>query len=184
MSRTIDRFTARPTRNEVLLAFRGLVEQVRLGLHDGRRLIRRLIAASHTSTDGSTVQVTSSPTPLVSVPLVVLRPTTAREQIELHDLVQILGADGYQVAPRGPQWVVYTEIADRRKPAIGRSAQDRRRSQPRWATGVGAIVLDTRSGTPNRLHHPDRCRPEGHDVTARGCRFRVAWRTAPLQPGG
>ena len=127
MSRTIDRFTARPTRNEVLLAFRGLVEQVRLGLHDGRRLIR-LIAACHTSADGSTVQAPSSPTPLVSVPLVVLRPTTAREQIELNDLVQILGADGYHVAPRGPQWVVYTEIADRRKPAIGRSAQDRRRS--------------------------------------------------------
>jgi hypothetical protein len=128
MSKTIDRFTARPTRNAVLLAFRGLVEQVRLGLHDGRRLIRRLIAACPTSTDGRTVQVPSSPTPLVSVPLVVLRPTTAREQIELNDLVQILGADGYHVASRGPQWVVYTEIADRRKPAIGRSAQDRRRS--------------------------------------------------------
>jgi hypothetical protein len=127
MSTTIDRLAARPTKNEVLLAFRGLVEQVRLGLHDSRRLIRRLIAC-HASTAGRTIQVPSSPTPLVSVPLVVLRPTTAREQIELHDLVQVLGADGYHVAPRGPHWVVYTEIADRRKPAIGRSAQDRRRS--------------------------------------------------------
>jgi hypothetical protein len=40
--------------------------------------------------------------------------TTDREQIELNSLVQSLSAEGYQVDPRGPQWVVYTEIADRR----------------------------------------------------------------------
>jgi hypothetical protein len=141
--------TGRIERNEVLLAFRGLIEQVRLGLRDGRRLIRRLIAACEMSTGSSTAQMTSSPTPLVSVPLVVLRPTTDREQIELDDLVQSLGADGYQVAPRGPQWVVYTEIADRRKSAVGGSPQDRR-----GLAGMGearAIVLETRPETPGRL---------------------------------
>jgi hypothetical protein len=179
MSRTIDRFTARPTRNEVLLAFRGLVEQVRLGLHDGRRLIR-LIAACHTSADGSTVQAPSSPTPLVSVPLVVLRPTTAREQIELNDLVQILGADGYHVAPRGPQWVVYTEIADRRKPAIGRSAQDRRRSS-RGGRREWERSCWTRSSSRIFSHgdHADSIM----DVTGTTTPIDVARRAMTSQPG-
>ena len=114
-----------PKRNEVVFAFRGLVDQVRLGMRDGRRIIRRFIGACETPADSSRVQIISSPT-LVSVPLVVLRPTTAREEIELADLVQRLGADGYQVAPRGPQWVVYTEINDRRKAAIEGSAPERR----------------------------------------------------------
>ena len=114
-----------PKRNEVVFAFRGLVEQVRLGMRDGRRIIRRLIGACETPADSSRVQIISSPT-LVSVPLVVLRPTTAREEIELADLVQRLGADGYQVAPRGSQWVVYTEIGDRRKAAVGGSPPERR----------------------------------------------------------
>jgi hypothetical protein len=141
--------TGRIERNEVLLAFRGLVEQVRLGMRDGRRLVRRLIAACEVSIGSGRVQMTSSPTPLVSVPLVVLRPSTDREQVELNDLVQRLGVDGYQVAPRGPQWVVYTEIADRRKSPIGGSAQDRR-----GFAGMGearAIVLETRLETPGWL---------------------------------
>ena len=153
MSTTIDRLAARPTKNEVLLAFRGLVEQVRLGLHDSRRLIRRLIAC-HASTAGRTIQVPSSPTPLVSVPLVVLRPTTDREQIEIHDLVQRLGADGYQVTPRGPQWVVCTEIADRRMSAIGGSPQDRR-GLAAMARGARAMAFETRPDTPELTF---RCR--------------------------
>ena len=112
--------------NEVRLTFRALIEQVRLVLRDGRRLIRRLIAVCETSTRSSRVQMASSPAPLVSVPLVVLRSTTEREQIELNDLVQSLSAEGYQVTRRGPQWVVYTEITDRRTSVIGRSPQDGR----------------------------------------------------------
>jgi hypothetical protein len=99
---------------EVRLAFRAFIEQVRLVLRDGRRLIRRLIAVCDTSRGSSSVEMTNSPAPLASVPLVVLRPTTEREQIELNDLVQSLSAEGYQVTRRGPQWVVYTEITDRR----------------------------------------------------------------------
>jgi hypothetical protein len=101
--------------NEVRLAFRALIEQVRLVLRDGRRLIRRLIAVCDTSRRSSRVRVTSSPAPLASVPLVVLRSTTEREQIELNDLAESLSAEGHQVARRGPQWVVYTQITDRRK---------------------------------------------------------------------
>jgi hypothetical protein len=100
--------------NEVRLAFRALIEQVRLVLRDGRRLFRRLIAVCDTSRRSNTVHMTSSRAPLASVPLVVLRSTTEREQIELNDLVQTLSAEGYQVARHGPQWVVYTEISDRR----------------------------------------------------------------------
>ena len=110
--------------NEVRLAFRALIEQVRLVLRDGRRLIRRLIAVCDTSRGSSSVEMTNSPAPLASVPLVVLRSTTEREQIELNDLVQSLSAEGYQVARRGPQWVVYTEITDRRTSV--RSPQDGR----------------------------------------------------------
>ena len=117
--------TRQAEMNEVLLAFRALVEQVRLVLRDGRRLIRRLIAVCETSTRSRRVQMTNSPAPLASVPLVVLRSTTEREQIELNDVVQSLSAEGYQVARRGPQWVVYTEITDRRKSGIG-SPQNRR----------------------------------------------------------
>src|SRR5216684_7290154 len=117
--------TRRTDMNEVLLASRALVEQVRLMLRDGRRLIRRIIAVCETS-KCSRVQVTSRPTPLASVPLVILRSTTEREQIELNNLVQSLSAEGYQVAPRGPQWVVYTEIPDRRKSPIGDSLQSSR----------------------------------------------------------
>jgi hypothetical protein len=113
----------RVERNEVLLAFRSFVEQVRLGLREGHRLVRRLIEPGETS---SRIHTTSSPTPLVSVPLVVLAPTTDREQIELDDLAHTLGAAGYEVAPRGAQWVVYTEIPDRRKLVTGGSAHDRR----------------------------------------------------------
>jgi capsid protein len=109
--------------NEVRLAFRALLEQVRLVLRDGRRLIR---AVWDTSRRSSRVHVTSSPAPLASVPLVVLRSTTEREQIELNDLVQNLSAEGYQVARHGPQWVVYTEITDRRKSPIRRSPHDER----------------------------------------------------------
>jgi CheY-like chemotaxis protein len=70
--------------------------------------------------------MTTGPTPLAVVPLVVLRSTTEREQIELHDLVQSLSAEGYQVVGRGPQWVVYTEITDRRRSVIGESPQSSR----------------------------------------------------------
>ena len=112
--------------NEVRLAFRALLEQVRLVLRDGRRLISRLIAACEPSKRSNSVQLTSRPTPRASVPLIVLRPTTDREQIELNDLAQSLSAEGYQVAPRGPQWVVFTEIDDRRKSVVGESTEDSR----------------------------------------------------------
>ena len=140
--------TGRPERREVVLAFRGFVEYVRLGVRDGRKLICRLIAGFETSTGSSSSRApgTSSATPLVSVPLVVLRPTTDREQVEIHDLVQRLGADGYQVTPRGPQWVVYTEIADRRMSAIGGSPQDRR-GLAAMARGARAMAFETRPDT-------------------------------------
>jgi hypothetical protein len=139
--------TGRIERNEVLLAFRGLIEQVRLGLRDGRKLIHRLVAGCETSTGSSRAHMTRGSTSLVSVPLVVLRPTTDREQIEIHDLVQRLGADGYRVTPSGPQWVVYTEIADRRNSAIGGSAEDRR-GLAAMAREARAIGLETRPDTP------------------------------------
>jgi hypothetical protein len=109
--------------SEVAVAFRTLLEQLRLVVRDSRRLVRRLVAACETSKRPSSVRTTSSPAPLASVPLVVLRSTTEREQIELNDLALNLSAEGYQVARRGPQWVVYTEITDRRKSATGRSPQ-------------------------------------------------------------
>jgi hypothetical protein len=131
--------TGRTEMDEVHLAFRALIEQVRLVLRDGRRLTRQLIAACETSKRSSRVEMTSRPAPLVSVPLVVLRSTTEREQIELDDLVQSLSAEGCQVARRGPQWVVYTEIADRRKSGIGQSPQDSR--------GTAAMSEQVRSGS-------------------------------------
>jgi CheY-like chemotaxis protein len=133
--------------NEVLLAFRALVEQVRLVWRDGRRLVRRVIAACGTSKRGTRAQMTSSPAPLASVPLVVLRSTTDREQTELSDLVQSLSAEGYQVAPRGPQWVVYTEISDRRKSVIGESPQDSR--------GITALNERVRSGSLRKRRRDD-----------------------------
>jgi GAF domain-containing protein len=114
---------SRTEMDEVSVAFRTLLEQLRLVVRDSRRLVRRLVAACETSKHRSRVPMTSSPAPLASVPLVVLRSTTEREQIELNDLALHLSAEGYQVARRGPQWVVYTEIIDRRRPAIGRSPQ-------------------------------------------------------------
>jgi hypothetical protein len=122
--------TERIAMNEVRLAFRALIQQVRLVLRDGRRLIGRVIAMCDTSKRSSELQMTSSPAPLASVPLIVLRPTTEREQIELDDLVQSLRAEGHQVAVRGARSVVYTEIADRRKSVVGRSPQERRGSRP------------------------------------------------------
>jgi hypothetical protein len=71
------------------------------------------------------VHETSSPAPLAWVPLVVLRSTTEREQIELNDLAQSLSAEGYQVVRRGPQWLVYTQITDRRK-SVDRTIAARR----------------------------------------------------------
>jgi hypothetical protein len=133
--------------NEVFLAFRALIEQVRLVLRDSRRLIRRLIAVGETSTRSRRVQMTSSPAPLASVPLVVLRSTTEREQIELNEVVQSLSADGYQVARRGPQWVVYTEITDRRKSVIG-LPQDRRET--------AAMSEQVRSGSLRQRRRDDR----------------------------
>jgi hypothetical protein len=135
-----------PEMNEVLLAFRALVEQVRLVLRDGRRLIRRLFAVCETS-KCSRVPTTSSPTPLASVPLVVLRSTTDREQIELNALAQSLSAEGYQVAPRGPQWIVYTEIPDRRKSGIGASLQNSR--------GIAAMSERVRSGSLRQRRRDD-----------------------------
>ena len=111
--------TRRTEMNEVRLAFRALIEQVRLVLRDGRRLIRRLITVCDTFR-GSSEHITNNPAPLASVPLVVMRSTTEREQIELNHLVQSLSAEGHQVTRRGPQWVVYTEITDRRTSGIGR----------------------------------------------------------------
>jgi hypothetical protein len=119
---------------EVRLAFRAFIEQVRLVLRDGRRLIRRLIAVCDPSR-GSSVEMTNSPAPLASVPLVVLRSTTGREQIELNDLVQSLSAEGYQVTRRGPQWVVYTEITDRR-------TSRRPRRNPGHVLGNGSSLLE------------------------------------------
>jgi HAMP domain-containing protein len=113
----------RTEMNEVRLAFRALIEQVRLVLRDGRRLIRRIIAVCDTFKPSIRAPMTSTPALLASVPLVVLRATTEREQIELSDLVQSLSAEGYQVARHGPQWVVYTEITERRTSAVSRSAQ-------------------------------------------------------------
>jgi hypothetical protein len=129
--------TRRTEMNEVILAWRALVEQTRLVLRDGRRLVRRLLAVCVPS-KYSRAPLTSSRPPLTSVPLVVLRSTTERDQIEIHDLVQSLSADGHRVAPRGPQWVVYTEIPDRRRQSgqglqalsdgvHGRSLRQRRR---------------------------------------------------------
>jgi CheY-like chemotaxis protein len=115
----------RTEMSEVLLAYRALVEQVRLVVRDGRRLVRRLIAVCKTS-KCRRVQMMSSPAPLASVPLVFLRSTTEREHIELNDLVQSLSAEGHQVVGCGPQWVVYTEITDRRKLRIGESPQSSR----------------------------------------------------------
>jgi GAF domain len=112
--------------DEVAVAFRTVREQLRLVLRDSRRLVRRLVAACETSKRRGSVQTANSPAPLASVPLVVLRSTNEREQIELNDLALNLSAEGYQVARRGPQWVVYTEITDRRKSASGRSPQDSR----------------------------------------------------------
>ena len=134
--------------NEVRLAFRALIEQVRLVLRDGRRLIRRLIAVCDTSRRSSSVEMTNSPAPLASVPLVVLRSTTEREQIELNDLVQSLSAEGYQVTRRGPEWVVYTEITDRRTSVIGRSPQDGR--------GTAAMSERVRSGSLRQCRSDDR----------------------------
>jgi hypothetical protein len=139
--------TGRTEMNEVLLAFRALVEQVRLVWRDARRLVRRVIAACGTSKRGTRAHMTSSPTPLASVPLVVLRSTTDREQTELSDLVQSLSAEGYQVAPRGPQWVVYTEITDRRKSFIGESPQDSRR--------MAAMTERARSGSLRQRRRDD-----------------------------
>jgi hypothetical protein len=139
--------TERTEMNEVLLAFRALVEQVRLVWRDARRLVRRVIAACGTSKRGTRAPMTSSPTPLASVPLVVLRSTTDREQTELSDLVQSLSAEGYQVAPRGPQWVVYTEITDRRKSFIGESPQDSRR--------MAAMTERARSGSLRQRRRDD-----------------------------
>jgi CheY-like chemotaxis protein len=137
--------TRRTEMNEVLLAWRALIEQVRLVSRDGRRLIRRLIAVCETSKCGR-VQMTSSPTPLASVPLVVLSSTTEREQIELNGLVQSLSAEGYQVARRGPQWVVYTEITDRRKSVLGESLQSSR--------GIAASER-VQSGSPRQRRRND-----------------------------
>jgi len=136
----------RTEMNEVLLAYRALVEQVRLVLRDGRRLIHRLIAVCEAS-KCSRVQMTSSPTPLASVPLVVLRSTTEREQIELNDLVQSLSAEGHQVVGCGPQWVVYTEITDRRKFLIGESPQSSR--------GIAAISEQVPSGSLRQRRRSD-----------------------------
>jgi hypothetical protein len=135
-------------KNEVRLACRALIEQVRLVLRDGRRLIRRLIAVCDTSRGSSSVEMTNSPAPLSSVPLVVLRSTTEREQIELNDLVQSLSAEGYQVTRRGPQWVVYTEITDRRTSVIGRSPQDGR--------GTAAMSERVRSRSLRQCRSDDR----------------------------
>jgi hypothetical protein len=104
----------RTEMKEVRLAFRALIEQVRLVLRDGRRLIHLLISVCDTSGPSSPVRLTRSPAPLASVPLVVLTSTTEREEIELNDLAQSLCAAGHQVARRGSQWVVYTQITDRR----------------------------------------------------------------------
>jgi hypothetical protein len=135
--------TARTQVNEILLAFRALIEQVRLVVRDGRRLIRQIIALCATSTRKSRVQMTSDPVPLVLVPLVVLASTTEREQVELHDLVQSLSADGYQTAHRGHQWIVYTKITDRRKSDIGRfrkTAREQRRSANRFEPVVSTAT--------------------------------------------
>jgi hypothetical protein len=107
--------TSRTEMHEIRLAFGALVEQVRLVVRDGRRLIRRLIAVTVTPKRRTTEQFTSRPAPVASVPLIVLRPTTAQEQIELDALVQSLEAEGHRVIVREGRRVVYTEIADRRK---------------------------------------------------------------------
>jgi hypothetical protein len=142
--------TWRTEKDEVLLASRALVEQVRLVLRDGRRLIRRLVAVCETSKRSRRVQMTSRPTPLASVPLVVLRSTTDREQIELKDLVQSLSAEGYQVDPGGPQWVVYTKITDRRKSVFGESPQDSRK--------IAAMSARVRGGSLRQRRRDDDSR--------------------------
>jgi hypothetical protein len=126
--------TGRTETHQVRLAYGALIEQIRLVVRDGRRLIRQL-ALYAISKRRSNARMTSSPAPRASVPLIVLRPTTAREQIELDELVRSLKAEGYQVAARGGRRVVFTEIADRRgragdgqgntgtSPADGRAAR-------------------------------------------------------------
>jgi CheY-like chemotaxis protein len=125
--------TARTQINEILLAFRAVIEQVRLAWRDGRRLIRQLTALCATSKPkGRVVQTTSDPAPLVLVPLVVLASTTECEQMELHHLVQSLSAEGYQIAQREHRWTVYTRIPDRRNSVDGRcrTPEQRRSMNP------------------------------------------------------
>jgi CheY-like chemotaxis protein len=141
------RVAGRTEMNEVLLACRAVVEQVRLVWRDGRRLIRRLLALGETS-KCSSVPMTWSSTSLVSVPLVVLSSTSDRERIELTDLVQSLSAEGYQVAARGPQWVVYTEIPDRRRSGIGGWSRDSR--------GRAVMSERVRSGSLRERRRNDR----------------------------
>jgi CheY-like chemotaxis protein len=135
----------RTEMNEVLLAYRALVEQVRLVLRDGRRLIRRLLAVCETS-KRSRVRMTSSPTPLASVPLGVLRSTSVRARVDLNSLVESPSGEGAQVVWCGPQWVVYTEITDRRKFLIGESSQCR---------GIAAISEQVQSESLRQRRRSD-----------------------------
>jgi CheY-like chemotaxis protein len=124
--------TVRTQMSETFLAFRALIEQVRLALRDGRRLVRQLIALCATSKRASRVQSTSDPVPLVLVPLVVLASATEREEVELDNLVQSLSAEGYETAHRGHHWTVYTAIPDRRNSVSRRlRTREQRRSVSR-----------------------------------------------------
>jgi CheY-like chemotaxis protein len=133
--------------SEVVLAFRALIEQVRLALRDGRRLVRELIALCGTSKRASPVQLTSDPVPLVRVPLVVLASATEREHVELDNLAQSLSAEGYEIAHRGHHWTVYTSIPDRRNSV---SRRLRTREQRRSVSRFEANRCDNDSAEPAR----------------------------------
>jgi CheY-like chemotaxis protein len=124
--------TARTRMSEIFLTFRSLIEQVRLALRDGRRLVRQLIALCATSRRAGRVQLTSDPAPLVLVPLVVLASATEREHVELDHLAQSLSAEGYEIAHRGHHWTVYTAIPDRRNSVSRRLRTREQRRSVSW----------------------------------------------------
>jgi hypothetical protein len=69
--------TGRTETHQVRLAYGAFVEQIRLVVRDGRRLIRQL-ASCAVAKRRSNARTASSPAARASVPLIVLRPTTAR----------------------------------------------------------------------------------------------------------
>jgi hypothetical protein len=148
--------TGRTETHQVRLAYGAFVEQIRLVVRDGRRLIRQL-ASCAVAKRRSNARTASSPAARASVPLIVLRPTTAREQIELDELVQSLKAEGYQVIARGGRRVVFTEIADRRRRAERVAIPETSAADGRAARG-GPAPNPARSSIRRHFHAVRRSR--------------------------